>query len=55
MGLFDSLFGPTPAQRAAREAERKRQEEERKKLEEKRVAEAKAAHFERVWAELERK
>lgn len=48
MGFFDKLFGPSPAQRAAQEAERKRQEE-------KRAEEAKAARFERSWSELERK
>lgn len=55
MGIFDLLFGPSPEQRAAQEAERKRQEAERKKLEEKRAAEAEAARFEHSWAALERK
>ena len=48
MGLFSSLFGPSPAERAAQEAERKRQEE-------KRAEEARVARFERSWGELERK
>lgn len=48
MGIFDSLFGPSPAQRAAKEAELEKQRE-------KRAEEARVARFEQSWGELEEK